>query len=122
MAKPVFFPYTSIICDGDDLRREFAAHNRDHYPDELYQNLFDFLCEAHAGEEFATLDVIGLCCDMRGLTPTDLPDDLREELSTTYRYDDEAHSDAIMETLREYASEEGYYLATDEERRIVWII
>lgn len=120
--NPVFFPYTSIICDADDLRREFAAHDRAYYPDELYQNLFDFLCEAYADEEFTTLDVIELCCDMRGLTPTDLPDDVREELANEYRHDVEAHSDAIMEALREYASEEGYYLATDEERRIVWII
>ena len=116
--NPVFFPYTSIIADADDLRREFAAHNRDHYPDELYQNLFDFLCGAYAGEEFATLDIIALCCDMRGLTPADLPDELREELADEYN----AHDDALMETLREYASEEGYYLATDEGRRVVWII
>lgn len=120
--NPVFFPYTSIICDADDLRREFAAHDRDYYPDELYQNLFDYLCDTYADEEFITLDIIELCCDMRGLTPDDLPDEVREELATTYRHDDSAHDASVMEALREYAEGEGCYLATDEESRVVWII
>jgi len=120
--NPVFFPETSAICDADDLRREFAAHGRDHYPDELYQNLFDHLCDIHAGEEFATLDIIALCCDMRGLTIADLPSELRKELAITYRHDDTAHLAALMEALREYAEEEGYYLATAEDIRSIWII
>ena len=120
--NPLFFPYTSIICDADDLRREFAAHDRDYYPDELYQNLFEYLCDTYADEEFTTLDIIELCCDMRAVTIADLPDDLREEIATEYRHDDEARIAALLEALREYASEEGYYLATDEDLRSVWII
>lgn len=79
--NPIFYPYPARITDADDLRREFATHKRDHYPDELYQNLFDYLCDVHAGEEFATLDIMAVP-----------------------------------------GSEEGCYLATDKERRIVWII
>ena len=120
--NPVFFPETAAICDADDLRRTFAAHEGDYYPDELYQNLFDYLCDIHAGEEFAEIDVVGLWCNMRAIIPADLPDDLREELATTYRHDVSAHTAALMKALREYAEKEGYYLATVEDLRSVWII
>lgn len=49
-------------------------------------------------------------------------DDLREELATTYRHDVSAHTAALMKALREYAEKEGYYLATVEDLRSVWII
>lgn len=42
--------------------------------------------------------------------------------ATTYRHDVGAHTAALMKALREYAEKEGYYLATVEDLRSVWII
>lgn len=89
---------TIIITDtannADDIRHEFKKHDRDYYPIEVYEYIYDTLSEMGSDDEHTELDVIAWCCDLSETTlderDFDDIDDLVSDLEykTTVIYND----------------------------------
>jgi hypothetical protein len=55
--------YGSEITDGIDVWREFRNYDRDYYPQEVYDYIYDCLND-QSTDDVVELDVIAWCCDI----------------------------------------------------------
>lgn len=57
------YPYGSEITHGGDVWRAFQNYDRDYYPQEVYDYIYDCL-DDQSTDDVVELDVIAWCCDM----------------------------------------------------------
>ena len=55
---------TQTADNAYHIRNAFRRHDRDDYPLEVYQAIFDMINETHGENEAYELDVIAWCCDL----------------------------------------------------------
>ena len=65
---------TQTADNAYHIQDAFRAANRDCYPLEVYQAIYDYINDTHGGDEPYHLDVIAWCCDLRETTLDDLDD------------------------------------------------
>lgn len=94
----------SPITSARQLQQQFKEYDRDYYPYGVYESLVEMFEETYGDDEPYELDVIGLCCDIQGITEDDVIDDLDA--------DDEGlvSEEAIIDALTDAANNEGYLL------------
>ena len=64
--------FSKTLNNAFDIRDVFLKFDRDYFPIEVYQAIFDFIKDTHADNEPYELDVIAWCCD---LSETSLDDE-----------------------------------------------
>lgn len=57
------YPYGSEITDGGDVWQAFQNYDRDYYPQEVYDYIYDCL-DDQSTDDVVELDVIAWCCDI----------------------------------------------------------
>lgn len=62
---------TQTADDAYHIRDAFRRLDRDNYPLEVYQAIYDFIQETHGENEAYELDVIAWCCDLSETTMQD---------------------------------------------------
>ena len=80
------YPYGSAIESGEDLKNFFVNYDRDNYPDGFYDALYDYLVDVSCDSEAYEVDVIGLCCDIRETTLSEIDD--VDDYSVLYQDDE----------------------------------
>lgn len=58
------YPYGSEITCGSDVWRAFQNYDRDYYPQEVYDYIYDCLNDAYGDDDVVELDVIAWCCNI----------------------------------------------------------
>lgn len=58
------FPYGSEITHGGDVWRAFQDYDRDYYPQEVYDYIYEVLDSGASDDDVVELDVIAWCCDI----------------------------------------------------------
>lgn len=80
------YPYGSRIESGAELQDLFKYYERNNYPSELYDVLYDYLVDISCDCEAYEVDIIGLCCDICR-TPLSEIDDV-DDYSVLYQDDE----------------------------------
>ena len=86
---------TQTADNAYHIQDAFREMNRDHYPLNVYEAIFDFITQTYADNEPYHLDVIAWCCDLSETTLTDSDFEGIDELAnylqehTTVLYVDE---------------------------------
>lgn len=58
------YPYGSEITRGSDVWQAFQNYDRDYYPQEVYDYIYDCLNDAYGDDDVVELDVIAWCCNI----------------------------------------------------------
>lgn len=58
------YPYGSEITHGGDVCRAFRDADRDYYPQEVYDYIYETLAGSAGDADAVELDVIAWCCDI----------------------------------------------------------
>lgn len=58
------YPYGSEITDGGDVWQAFQNYDRDYYPQEVYDYIYEALDSGASDDDVVELDVIAWCCDI----------------------------------------------------------
>lgn len=58
------YPYGSEITCGSDVWQAFQNYDRDYYPQEVYDYIYDCLNDAYGDDDVVELDVIAWCCNI----------------------------------------------------------
>ena len=66
---------TQTADNAYHIQDAFRRLDRDCYPFEVYQAIYDYINDTHGDDEVYELDVIAWCCDLRETTLDD-PDNL----------------------------------------------
>ena len=88
---------TQTADNAYHVQTAFRSHDRDAYPLEVYQAIFDMINDTHSENETYELDVIAWCCDLSETTLQDCSEfeDTEtlakhlQEYTTVLHYDDE---------------------------------
>ena len=59
---------TQTADNASHIQDAFRSANRDGYPLEVYQAIYDYINDTHAEDEVYELDVIAWCCDLSETT------------------------------------------------------
>ena len=93
---PKIYPLSASIDNAQDVKEQFIRFNRDYYPNEVYQFIFDeLITQADCTGGHVELDVISWACDLASTALTETTFDDLDELvnylngSTTVLYVDE---------------------------------
>ena len=76
---------TQTADNAHHIQDAFRRLDRDCYPFEVYQAIYDYINDTHGEGEAYHLDVIAWCCDLREVTIDDIDDieDVVEYLQST---------------------------------------
>ena len=65
---------TQIADNAHRIQDAFRAINRDYYPFEVYQALYDYIINTHGADAPYHFDAIAWYCDLREVTIDDIDD------------------------------------------------
>ena len=106
--------FTQTTASGAyHIREAFRSYNRDYYPVEVYQAIYELIQDTHEEDEFYALDVIAWCCD---ISETDLESE-NQPLREQGLDDDEL---LTLEDLVYTIEQETTILYVDEDNEIVY--
>ena len=117
---------TQTADNAHHIQDAFRRLDRDGYPLEVYQAIYDYINDTHAEDEPYHLDVIAWCCDLREATLDDpdyrdTVDAIRDDRDDRDDLDDLSDL-SDLDVLTDYLRSATTVLYVDEDAEVIYYL